>query len=303
MTLTAKRKVQFSNSILSKLTSKIGFADVGSGGELKLPWSLLPPEQIHKFDFDPEQFRSQGLPLCISNQMGQYPFYITEDTRASSLHKASSAFIARFNQPGLCTKETILVRCTTLDDYFSSSFAGVDLLDINTEGHDYQVLQGTNQLFTKGFIKCVKIEFELTEVWHGQGWFSDIDAWLRSREYDLAHIEFEFARPASVKSVFHRGEPLWGKAIYVPSFTQWQYQQTQLEPIAYKEAVLKSITLYTLLDIPGRAVDLLNQVAGSVDLTPFNPIELTSSIKAVFKYAGMDAIQAKLAGWAHRILP
>src|SRR5690348_5770856 len=41
MTLTATRKRRFCQRRLSKSTSPLGFADVGSGGPLKQPWKYL----------------------------------------------------------------------------------------------------------------------------------------------------------------------------------------------------------------------------------------------------------------------
>ena len=193
-----------------------------------------------------------------------------------------------------------MVRCVTLDSHFNDRFDQVDLLDINTEGHDYQVLQGADRLFTNGFIQCVKIEFELTEVWLGQGWFADIDIWLRQRQYDLAHLEIECAKPTSAAHLYHGGEPLWGKAIYVPGYQRWRKQRQHVPTEAMKEAVLKAVVLYTILDLPGRAIDLLTLVAGESDILPFRREYLTAQIAAVFHHAKLDAAITKLTSRLRR---
>ena len=51
---TLKRKIRFCKTNLEDVITPIGFADVGSGGELKYPWNILPGDKLHKFDFDPE---------------------------------------------------------------------------------------------------------------------------------------------------------------------------------------------------------------------------------------------------------
>ena len=156
MSITSRRKKEFSRYVLDGLNAKIGFVDIGSGGELKHPWNLISSQNITKIDFDAEELRGEKLPLCISNQKGERPFHIACDPRASSLHEISHPFVSRFNQQSLLPQKTITVKCTTLDQYLANSFDEVDLLDINTEGHDYQVLLGAEQLFSEGFVKCVK---------------------------------------------------------------------------------------------------------------------------------------------------
>ncbi len=304
MSITSRRKAQFCHALLRGVSSKIGFADIGSGGELKSPWNLLPVEKINKFDFDPEELDAQaGLPICISNREGQQIFYVARDPRASSLHKASLSFVERFNQHSILAKETIQVRCTTLDRYFAGRLDKVDLLDVNVEGHDYQVLQGATRLLTEGFVKCIKVEFELTEVWQEQGWFGDIDLLLRDHRYDLANIYIGFSRPANVRTIFHKGEPLWGKAIYVPSLVRWSHRQNLTKAVVYRDDVLKAVVFYTILDIPGRAVDLLNLTKGEVHFAPFSADEIASRIFAVFKYARIDARRLRLIGLLRRLLP
>ena len=48
----------------------------------------------------------------------------------------------RFGMQSLLSDRTIEVDCTTLDRHFDGRFDVVDAIDVNVEGHDYQVLQG-----------------------------------------------------------------------------------------------------------------------------------------------------------------
>lgn len=263
---TAQRKLQFCKELLAGISSPIGFVDVGSGGPLKYPWDTLPLEYIRKFNFEPTDAGGSGLPLCISNHNEQAQFHVAHDERASSLHEPSSAFAERFGQQSIYTKKTLDVQCTTLDRYFEGKHDQIDLMDVNVEGHDFQALQGAEQLIAAGALQVIKVEFELTEVWRGQGWFSDIDVLLRAKGFDLADIDIEYARPAKVQHIFHRGEPLWGKGIYVRGMEFWRQKlQATPTPAEVGTALRKAIALCVVLDIPGRAFDVLDI---AVELAP-----------------------------------
>ena len=143
----------------------------------------------------------------------------------------------------------------------------------------------------------------MTEVWQGQGWFSDIDIWLRSRKYELGHMDIEFSRPENVKTILHRGEPLWGKAIYLPGLSVWRSRQDCLGDAEFRAAILKSLILSTILDIPGRAIDLISQFSNSVDLTPFSRQRLVTRIFDVYKYVGLDNFRTRIVAHLRRLTP
>ena len=88
---------------------KIGFVDVGSGGDLKEPWSLLPAGLLTTFDFEPTSADGESLPLCISNKTGKAQFFIAHDERASSFHKPLANFVDRYAFNNMLTKKEITV--------------------------------------------------------------------------------------------------------------------------------------------------------------------------------------------------
>lgn len=292
-TQTAKRKQEFCSEFLRDIIEPVGFVDVGSGGPLKYPWDTLPAAHLRKFDFEPTDSASGGLPLCISNHEEQTKFYVAHDERASSLHEPSEAFAERFGQQSIFTKKVLDVQCTTLDAYFAGKYGQIDLMDVNVEGHDFQALQGAEQLVGAGAVKLVKVEFELTEVWKGQGWFGDIDAWLRERDFDLADIDIEYARPVKAEHIFHRGEPLWGKGIYVRSMAFW-HQTIARKPSSLKDDLRKAIALYVIVDLPGRALDILDlAVEAGTGLFP-DAKAVRERIAWVYGKARLDAVAGEV---------
>ena len=110
-----------------------------------------------------------------------------------------------------------------------------------------------------GAVKLLKVEFELIPVYEGQGYFSDIDVFLRARDFRLAGIQIDFVRPINVRKVFFPGEPLWGKALYVPtiahSLGRLQQLQSNGDVGAARKEMASSIALYTAAKLPGFAFD------------------------------------------------
>jgi FkbM family methyltransferase len=287
VTITDRRKRRFCRDLLTEADAEIGFVDVGSGGPLKLPWSMLPPDKLRMFAFEPTGAHERPLPICVSNRNGTAQFHVARDERASSFHPALREFADRFGMPSLHSDRTIEVECVTLDHYFDGKFATLDALDVNVEGHDLQVLQGGTELLRAADLKLVKVEFEVAAVWEGQGWFGDIDSLMRGHGYDLVDVDIEFARPVSSKHCFHRGEPVWGKALYAPSRGRWR-AMLERRPAAAdrKRSIAKAVALYIAADVPGRAFDVLELDGAST--------QLTERIGVVYRWAKLDYGAASL---------
>lgn len=289
--ITDKRIKEFCRSILGQDSggSKIGFVDVGSGGELKEPWALLPAEHLSTFDFEPTNTNGEILPLCVSNRTGKAVFFVAHDERASSFHKPLAGFVDRYALDSMLTKKEITVECTTLDEYFYDRYELIDAVDINVEGHDFHVLQGADKLLAVGVIKLLKIEFELIPVYEGQGYFTDIDIYLRARNFRLADIQIGRDRPEKVRNVFHIGEPLWGKALYAPTRDHLDSRLADLHDagntsIARKE-IASAIALYTSAKLPGYVYDVIEAAEAAGIFSLAEASQLRTRIKHVFRWA------------------
>jgi hypothetical protein len=251
-----ERKRHFAAKILGPLQRPLGFIDVGSGGPLKTPWSLLPSERLKKYDIDPETQREGGTPICISDRRGSARFNIAIDPRASSLHEASETFIRRHGRPDLRLERAIDVELRTLSEVFGHTRDEIDMVDINVEGHDGHVLRGAEAIFANNFIKLVKVEYELTEVWQGQSWFGEIDSTMRGLGYDLAGMITDYERPMVAAGLRVGAEPIWGKALYVPGDAAWARRAETSAPLPFRDECLAGICLYALFDLPGRALEV-----------------------------------------------
>lgn len=290
LSITERRRERFCRSVLTGTSALIGLADIGSGGPLKKPWRVLPPTQLRKFDFEPTQ-GDGALPLCVSNRTGRAQFFVARDERASSFHRPVSAFAERFGRQSHLPVRTIEVERTTLDSHFEGRYDLVDAIDVNVEGHDYQVLQGGARLLDRGVVKLLKVEFELAAVWEEQGWFSDIDPLMRGHGYVLGGIAIDHARPAKVQHCFHRGEPLWGKALYVPGPNRWRSLLERLgnDSSSLAQAVAKGAALYVAADLPGQALDIVELGArGGAEGGVLEPTRVKRQIEQIYRWARVE---------------
>jgi FkbM family methyltransferase len=285
MDITAARKTAFCRQMLSATGATIGFADVGSGGPLKEPWRHLPSEQVDKFDFEPTADTGAGLPVCVSDRVGPADFHVAYDERSSSFHETCPDFVARFGQQGMLPKKTIQVECTTLDENFRERLTVVDAVDINVEGHDLHVLRGGRRLFDEGFVKLLKVEFELAEAWQGQGRFSDIETFMREKGFDLVDIEIGYARPVNVSHFYNKGEPVWGKGYFAPSRDLWRAYLARADAEDIERHLIKAIVLYVAAGLPGRAFDVIDSAP---QLLGARSAQLKQRIEHVYAWARLD---------------
>lgn len=305
--ITDSNITRFCRYVLKQFGGRdIGFVDIGSGGDLKAPWNLLPKERLATFNFEPTHSDGRELPLCISDKTGAAPFYLAKDQRASSLHKPLADFIDRFGFDSMLTKETITVGCVSLDDHFAGRYESVDAMDINVEGHDFQVLQGANKLLTAGAVKLLKVEFELIPVYEGQGYFSDIDAFLRARQFRLANIQIEHVRPAKVRHMYHEGESIWGKALYTPTragLTMRLGRRHESEDrIAIRRELASAVALYIAARLPGCAYDVIEYAESTGVMTVSEGRDLQRQIDSAFCWAKLEAGLSRVRGLASSTL-
>jgi FkbM family methyltransferase len=300
--ITDRRIEDFCRFLLEQDRSggNIGFVDVGSGGDLKEPWSLLPAELLTTFDFEPTNAEGESLPLCISNKVGKAQFHVAHDERASSFQKPLADFVERYALDNMLAKTEITVACTSLDEHFSGRYELIDAVDINVEGHDFQVLQGADNLLAAGAIKLLKIEFELIPVYEGQGYFADIDTYLRARNFRLADIQIGRERPAKVRHVFHSGEPMWGKALYAPTQEHLMKRLSHLHSadnvgVARKE-MAAAIALYTATKLPGYVYDVLGVAEMASIISASEATQLRARIVNVFRWAKLEEGLRRLGG-------
>ena len=114
---------------------------LGNDVELKAEWKLLPADKVNKIDFEVNVHQG-ALFTAISNKKGNTSFYQANILRNSSLHQINLSFVKRFARTQMLQIEEVKIKTDTLDNMIAEQLDQIDIIDINVEGHDFQVLQG-----------------------------------------------------------------------------------------------------------------------------------------------------------------
>ena len=136
--------------------------------------------EIHLFDCCPEAFsrltKQYGefdnifiYDTALSNYSGSARFYKTQKQQCSSLLKPNKKIL--HNRKDIIKYSTIEVEVDTLDNILGH-LSHIDYLKLDTQGSEYEILQGAkNLLKVTDKIKC---EVEFTEWYEGQKLEKDV---------------------------------------------------------------------------------------------------------------------------------
>ena len=168
---------------IQRLASRRGGAvevvlDIGAhAGETAITYlASFPKAQIHAFEPHPDSFaclaqtkdaRLHVHRLAASNRCGDAEFFVLSD-----LADDSAAPVAASMNNGLVAEtqfslvagrytKSITVECTTVDRFcVDHDLERLDLLKIDTEGHEREVLQGAAETLERRAVRFVFLEFE-----------------------------------------------------------------------------------------------------------------------------------------------
>lgn len=152
--------------------------DIGAhGGETAEEFlGAFPDAQIHSFEPHPNAYiflqkiksgRLHAHRLAMSNKTGPADFFVyselVEGGAVNVLPSQNNSLVAQ-RQFGLVTGQytkTIKVECQTVDQFCADrGILALDLLKINTEGHESEVLDGARETLTRRSVRFVFAEFE-----------------------------------------------------------------------------------------------------------------------------------------------
>lgn len=152
----------------------------------------IPGVEVTAFEANPETFTKLSARLesrpgftavnsATSSRAGDVQMFVYDDNKIGSLVE-NAPYAVRSGLQG----RRITVPCTTLDLYCAEKdIAGIDILKVDTEGHDLAVLEGAIGLLEAGAIKFVYVEFNDLQQRGGvtEGALTPIDTLLRQRGF------------------------------------------------------------------------------------------------------------------------
>lgn len=183
-------------------------------GEEIIFYQKLNPKKVYWFEPNPkllkqlnenvsgQSFESLVFPYAVSNKKGTAQFNIIENETktnpgCSSLQdlKIHAELYQDITKVDTCIVETIQIDEFLLENNLEINF---DLVSLDTQGHDFEILNSSNFIFNA---KAIVIETAKVELYEGQKTDVEIDSLLESKGYH--------------KNYYHEFHKVWGDSLYL----------------------------------------------------------------------------------------
>ncbi|AMW34377.1 FkbM family methyltransferase [Haematospirillum jordaniae] len=164
----------------------------------------------------------------------------------------------------------------SLDKYCcDEEISDVDYLKIDTDGSDFEVLQGATHLIDNMGLMAIQVEAQF----HGAvrpdaNLFSNIDLFLRDRGFTLFDLDVwrysraamprRFALPIPAQTC--RGQVLWGEALYVRDLGDPLYAEKWPDYSFDAQKLLKLCAIFDVCGLADCAVELLINHRETIEL-------------------------------------
>ena len=127
--------------------------------------------------------------LAVGNIVGEVEFHINESSATNSILSTHAEASKVWGENLLNTLNTIKVPSTTIDDFVDkNSINLIDILKLDTQGTEYQILEGAIETMQKKKIKLIYLEIIIMPTYHGQKHFDEILYMLRVNGFRLFRI-------------------------------------------------------------------------------------------------------------------
>lgn len=279
--------------------------DYGDAG-----WSVLAPNlTIYGVDADADaceaananiearqvSWEEKHFPIGLGKQQQEATLYVTGHPACSSIYPPNVSYTSRFigYEQSMQPNFNIEIEVTTLDEfYLTAHLREIDFLQIDVQGADLDVLQGSKNLL-KQSILGVQIEVEFSSLYVNQPLFADIDSYLRQQQFtlfDLITTNPWCRTPRSclpLQASNRAGQLLWADACYlrdpIGDGADWFKQQSP-------DKLLKLACIADILNFPDFAFELLIHIASTHrDNTIYNTVStLVKALSEGLKMSEQD---------------
>lgn len=268
-------------------SSPLGLVDVGASGGIDNYWNVFDT-CLRAFGFDPLVKEVERLNAISQNGNQHYYPYLVGYKRYDeflppscqsprrSLYARTSAiraqkltqreYVRSLNDQtgeGLLAKELI-----ELDEFFLRAHPmDVDFIKIDTDGSDYQVLLGAQELLARSPVLGVAVECQFHGIVHDSAnIFSNIDRLLRGLGFSLFDIEvYRYSRAALPKPFVYRipaqtmaGQVLWADVLYLRDAGEEGYEAAWSVTLTGLK-ILKLACLFEIFGMEDCSAELLVQ--------------------------------------------
>lgn len=277
----------------------VSFVDIGARGGINRPWDQFPQKHLSYYGFDADARECQRLnnqsnlnskifPVALSDKESTETLYLTEEEGCSSIYKPNYEIINRFYYSDMWRiKKEIPLQTTTLKKVFDKNNIKPDFLKIDTQGAELKILKGADEYIDN--VLGLELEVEFMHMYENQPLFSEIDNFVRGKDFELYDLNRHWANRIST-SRYHsnRGQLVFADAIYFRSAESF-YSLSFSSKKDQKEKVIKFIMIFALYGFFDVAIEYLHH-----PFTPFSKEEIQLLEKALNDFSAYP-------GW-HKLL-
>jgi FkbM family methyltransferase len=184
----------FDMTVLTQADAPVIF-DIGAnlGQSVAAFRESFPNSSVHSFEPSPTVFRqleanTKGLKdvylnnAAMGSSEGKMVLIENADPGMSSLLEVDQDCWGKVT--GRCE-----VEIDTVDNYCKQkSVTHIDILKSDTQGFDYQVFQGSRDMFARHGVHLIFVEFVFSQLYKGQARFEDIHRFLIDQGFSLVAI-------------------------------------------------------------------------------------------------------------------
>lgn len=198
------------------------------------------------------------IPVALWESEGESEIYITREPGCISLHRPSEEYLQRFTAGSKAMEliDSQIIDTTTLDAFCQAeNIDTIDVLQLDVQGGELQVLKGASEILKRSTLAIIT-EVEFMELYTKQPLFSDVDVYLREKEFslfDLSNIHRDHRRDMPLISIHHPGPPMWADAFYFRDLISRKYKNHLQTP----STMLKLACIADILSFPDYALEIL----------------------------------------------
>lgn len=295
MRILLKNKFIYSNGFNELINNKpLQFFDIGARGRLDEPWRSI--KQIKIFGFEPDEKECKRLnqegkgvffPVLLWSHKTKLKLNITSNPYCSSVYKPSINSLKEYNAIHLNPRKiikSITWSADKLDSLVKKSRLDCDFLKIDTQGSEYEILEGSRMVLNKQVLGVV-LESWTKEVYSGQKLSGQILEFMNKNGFELFDINTAASWKRNVKysNLYSKGQIIGLDLLFFRTKLQFRG----------KDGFYKLIKFVALVDAFGfhdLAISKINE-----NLENFSPIQkqqlkkiifIISSNSSLFRYIG-----------------
>jgi len=266
-----KFKIKF-KKILDQ--NKLTFVDIGASIQIIPRWKRIHKDNLNYILFEPNKKEIKKLKLnkkyyskykiyesALSNKKQNINLNITKGIYQTSVLKPDMKFLNQFrNADRYQITNKIKIKANRLDSF---KIKDVDFIKIDTQGYNYEILEGS--IKTLKDTLGVETEVEFTKLYTNQKLFGDVNKILIKNNFDF--IDFTVLKRWNRYNNSNYGQCIFSNALFL--------KKPRLILNLDKKKIIKYISICVLYN----KFDLANYVIDHSTLNFLNKKELKNKIK------------------------